>query len=577
MHKAQVPPTLGAAARRPILVVAFLKNLASVIYLVVCVLIMLLSTPSQRIRGQAYMSSSWSPAVYTVYCLLHLVAMLPTPTWLSSSSQNTLTRLVQRIKSWMASDTVRATFQAIETTAQVLQGYHLSALSVDKDIVLVYALLISGRCLVVPWLLFSSNVFVKTTLILAINSLVSFGIAVGLAMVRILPPLLLAVTGETKDIYSPEWGTRNILLARFIFPTSGADLLEKSIVLSANVVNVRRLVLAAAKLPPQRPSLRRTYTAPVMLGPSASVLSLRRATSFAKLHSVASQSLRTVTEVGQTLQFRQKRILKLFLVYQLLMGATVLFNVIDLVWLRSPCPHGCQLQTHPWFTRSCSCAYLHMNCADPSFEKANLSDSLSPDIWGASVFFLHLSQCYLPTGLDLRLLARLHSVSALAIDFSNMTSWDAPPNVTWPPSLHGINLRYGNLTAIPSVFYTLPPQLQTLSIMGHPLRTIPSDLFSRWTTVTWLGLAGAQITSLPDAMVRLVHLERLILIDNQLSEIPATWATAFPVMQRYELSGNAISILPPTLVDAKPKALIDLSNNPVSTAVNPIAQTLAQI
>ncbi|EQC42235.1 hypothetical protein SDRG_01071 [Saprolegnia diclina VS20] len=66
---------LEVAARRPILLIAFLKNLASTIYLVVCVLLMLLSTPTQKVRGQMYKSTSWSPAVYIVYCLLHLDQM----------------------------------------------------------------------------------------------------------------------------------------------------------------------------------------------------------------------------------------------------------------------------------------------------------------------------------------------------------------------------------------------------------------------------------------------------------------------------------------------------------------------
>ncbi|EQC26146.1 hypothetical protein SDRG_15998 [Saprolegnia diclina VS20] len=194
-------------------------------------------------------------------------------------------------------------------------------------------------------------------------------------------------------------------------------------------------------------------------------------------HSI-ELSLCTVQEVKRSLEFERKRLLKAFLLYQLLIGLLMLAAAIDTLIVPTHCPSSCKLETRPLFSHTCTCAYLAVNCADAEALAAfhgDLAHALAPSIWGDALFYLQISQCSLPTGLDLQLLAPYPNLNVLSIEFSNMTSWDASPNGTWPPSLFAVNLRYGNLSSIPSVLQTPPPTLQTIGLLGHPLQSISPD------------------------------------------------------------------------------------------------------
>ncbi|OQR99542.1 hypothetical protein ACHHYP_05828 [Achlya hypogyna] len=453
-----------------------LKSVVAATFLSLCALLMVWTTPSQKVRMQVYMGSSLSPLLYVIFAVINVAELVATvcPRVVGYyHGLSTLTWLEHRLHPWMRQDATLALLQALETTTQVLQAYRISR-------------------------------FLR----------------------------------DSRVTYSPVWVCHNILQARFLLPTSHTDLAEKCILFAASLVNVRRLVVSAAKLPKS--------AVVAIAAPRLRV-------------SVTREDLKTALH----LDFRRKWVLKCFLLYQVLVGSAMLLAVVDVSFLRVPCPHGCVLETYPWFTKHCTCAYLRINCADPAFSQWDATAYLAPAVWGAHVFFLHISQCPLENGLDLRLLQPFTDIFAITIEFSNMLRWDAPPGVTWPPSLLGLNLRYGNLTTIPSVLYHLPPQLQALNIMGNKFQSIPPTVFQHWTTVTWLGLAEANLTGLPPEMSLMVNLERLILIGNQLSEIPEAWWTGFPMLQRYEMSNNQIKVLPPGLIAAKPKALIDLSNNPL--------------
>ncbi|EQC37309.1 hypothetical protein SDRG_05530 [Saprolegnia diclina VS20] len=534
---------LIAAARHPILWLAVLKHILSIVFLVACTAIMLKATPSEEILAGIYMAKSASPLVFGTFALLNalaLAAMLQ-PRKSAKVAGPTIAHLRRsRTRRFFSHDVTLMAFQTIETTIQVLQAYRLSLYCVDISIATAYALVISVACLGIPWLFFSTHSFVKTTLVLFFNSFVSFVLTIGFALTRFLPPLLTAHFHDKRTEYSLLWMTRYLSLTRFMFPISAMELVAKSILLASSLVNLRRLVAHVRRTT----ALRRGS---VM---SLSGLSMRK-TSFVAL-----------VQVKRTLRFRRQRAQQVFFVAQQLVGAAILSNVLYIHAVRPRCPHGCALETAPWFQAQCTCRYLVINCKDGHNHEA--SSLLSTRTWGADLFMLHFVQCPLPNGIDVGTLAPFPSLFGLVLESSHLTNWLFNGSF-WPASLLLLESRYSNLSLVPEVFYTLPPRLQVLTLRGNHVRHLPETLVSHWQSVSMLLLSETYLSSVPESFLQLDRLERLDLGSNRFTTIPTAWATALPALTRLEMANNNITEFPTNLLQSKPEMLVDLSNTHIDS------------
>ncbi|OQR97839.1 hypothetical protein ACHHYP_09859 [Achlya hypogyna] len=541
---------LQQIVRRPILVVAFLKHLLSMAFLIACTAVMLKASPGEEILASLYESKSLSPVVFVTFALLNalaLLSMMRTPSKVVGPQVSLITpSLAHRV---LHHDISLMSLQMIEASIQVLQAYRLSVVCVDLSTASLYAMIICVACLGIPWLFFSTHFFVKTTLVLFLNSFVSFVLAVGFSLAQFLPPLAYGIFGDTRQQYSLVWMTRELSLTRFLFPDSGIALLEKAVLFTSSLLNLRRLV-NHVRIPRATVRIRDTT-------------SMRQ--SF-------SETLQTFVRVRKSLNFRRKRAQQTFLFVQKLVGATILVNVVYIHTARPSCPHGCVLETAPWFASQCSCRFLRINCHDAAFNTTDLPTLLSPRTWGHDVFILQLVQCPLESGLDLALLSAFPSLLSLVLEFSNVSDWrfNGSP---WPSSLLALELRYSGLSTLPEVFYDLPPRLQILTLRGNHLTHLPPDVLPHWSSLAMLLLSEAQLTSVPDGFYQLTHLERLDLSGNAFSTVPLNRSDALPLLTRLELSNNAITTFPDALLADRPALLVDLSNNPIAAV--PVSATAA--
>ena len=92
--------------------------------------------------------------------------------------------------------------------------------------------------------------------------------------------------------------------------------------------------------------------------------------------------------------------------------------------------------------------------------------------------------------------------------------------------------------------------LDTLSISGDKLATLPEDLFDGLTALEELRLSDTQLTTLPeDLFDGLTALERLDLYNNQLTTLPEDLFDGLTALEELWLSNNQLTTLPEDLFD----------------------------
>ncbi|KDO29374.1 hypothetical protein SPRG_05910 [Saprolegnia parasitica CBS 223.65] len=526
---------------------AFLKHLVSTAFLLTCTMVMLEASPGEEIFGKLYLSKSLSPIIYSTFAALNALAIASLLYSMKRATKKVqgpsvvLVRPTHWSQRWLQHDATLMVFQTIETTIHVLQAYRLSLYCVDIAVASAYALVISAGCLGIPWLFFSTRFFVKTTLVLFLNSFVSFVLAVGISQVQFLMPIAMTMYSDKRHEYSLSWMTRNLPLLRFLFPSSAVELGANTVLFASSWINLRRLV--------NHVRLRR----PLYVR-SPRLRSLRRS---------LSDSFEAITDVRKSLEFRHSRAKRGFFLLQMVLGLALLGNVVYTHAMRVACPLDCILETAPWFETTCSCRYLRLNCI--ALQTQTITSALvSPDIWGPHVFVLHIVQCPLTHGVDVSLLTPFRDLTGLVLEVSNLSEWRFNGSM-WPPSLLSLKIWYANLTTLPDVVYTLPPNLQVLELQGNRLAHIPSDVLPHWQSLSSLSLSDAALTFLPDAMAQLTALERLDVSSNRLGALPRAWISTLPRLTHLEMANNNISVLGSDLITARPHLMLDLSNNPIAS------------
>ncbi|KDO22625.1 hypothetical protein SPRG_12264 [Saprolegnia parasitica CBS 223.65] len=508
-------------ARQVILVLAFLKLLASGTYCLLMAALLRFASPSDAIKYQIFAMTTYSFGTYAACGLLYWLGALHV---LCGRRPSCVDSLSCRLTSSTSALPWALGVQILQTCVQLLQAYRLSQHAVNLDIAFVYPMLVGLSTAVSPWFFLFTDPFVHRDLWLLFNCLLSFVLASGLYLVAFVPPLLSLKFGDPRQAFSMAWTTEYTLLTRYMVPMSPIDLAEKATLFGLSWFNAQRLVANTH---------RRHAVAPLHRGPT-------RVTIRSK-----------------------PRAFRVLLWCNLLLGLSIVVAAVVSVARAPACPDGCLLATHPWFAAQCECAFFHLRC-EPHNMSPNLTRVLSPAQLGTQLFYLHVTECPLVSGLDLSHLAPFKQLFGLTIEFSDMTTWDNN-DLAWPDSVLAIEVRYSNLSYLPPALLKLPRDCTVLTLaFGNNMSALPSTLVPAWQSLSRLVLNGNQLTVLPRWVDQLQTLERIVVSSNLFTELPEATLTTLPVLTHIEAAQNALTVFPRTLAAAKQVEVIDVSNNPIS-------------
>ncbi|OQS04640.1 hypothetical protein THRCLA_03146 [Thraustotheca clavata] len=189
--------------------------------------------------------------------------------------------------------------------------------------------------------------------------------------------------------------------------------------------------------------------------------------------------------------------------------------------IKSPeCPKGCLVATHPWFSRSCECAYFKLECQDA----IDFTTILTHDYLGShfSFFALRGVRCL----KVLIYLIYFHSKVILNLQLNFLT---------WLKEI-GLSL-YSNLSAIPEALLHLPPNCKVLTIaQSLNISTLPNAVKDAWSTLSRVVLDNNQFFNIPKWIDKLTTLERLVLSSNALKSTLEAAIAKLSVLTHFEIA-----------------------------------------
>ncbi|KDO22645.1 hypothetical protein SPRG_12274 [Saprolegnia parasitica CBS 223.65] len=525
--------------RRVFVAVALLKHVASCVYLLLLGLIMLFAKPSDQVKFQVYAMTSLSAPLYLSFAFTHLLGAISL--FVPIRCRRSLTPM--RWRSLSVPSRVVQLGNVVETTVQLLQAWRLSKYTVDVDVCVAYALLVSLAAVSTPWP-------ARSDAARLVNSLTSFGLSTGFYLVVVVPALLVAKFVDPRVGYSSNWTVRYTLLTRFLAPNSALDLLEKVILFSASLWNVRQLVDPMTLM-------RSSVVAPTAM------------TSRAIGPLVASFERLAPSKPARYIVWRLwvKRGLVL---YSFSIGLVSAIAGLSVMMAPPHCPPECGMVATPWWTNSCTCALLRIECNDTNV--AYTTNLFSPEQLGSMLFYVQWVRCPLRNGLNFSSLSQFPQLYGVTVQSAQiMTNWSLPPNTAWPPNLLSLNFYDTPFMDIPPALTVLPTYCQTLTLsQSLTTSTLPPTRPSSWANLAALLLHDNQLQEWPNWIHELRALERLDVSSNQFNSIPENELLALPALSRLQMAQNRVPTLPYALLAAKPALVLDLSNNPIDKVTSDV-------
>ena len=187
------------------------------------------------------------------------------------------------------------------------------------------------------------------------------------------------------------------------------------------------------------------------------------------------------------------------------------------------------------------------------------------------------------------------SVSSLD-DINNLSDYITHPELITALSLNGNNIRtlpaevfdkftnliqlflYDNqISSLPAQVFDKLTSLSVLYFYNNKLTHLPTEIFDKMINLTRLFLYNNQLKSLSASIFdKLINLQRLYLYTNQLEVLPARIFDKLVNLQRLNLSDNQLSSLPENILDN----LVNLqrfwiSANPLVAQFNSADQIIA--
>ncbi|KAF0696448.1 Aste57867_12799 [Aphanomyces stellatus] len=520
--------------RRPVRLLAVSKHLLSgIYYLIMSYLYATLSASNEK-ASQAFAPTAMV-AVMGLFVGLHIFGLLR-----SCQGQAPRSRLWSR-HSWpvycLSTSTRLMIFHFLDVLCQSYQAFRVSEYLVDRTSAFSFAFFVSLNCLITPWFLVSKHIVVQESVVPLIQSLLGFVLSTLFQAYVVLVPVVY-YTLSVSHQYDDKLNTRIVLLSRWILVTSTLDFVTKVIIQFSSYVALRQLV-ESINVP---------------------------------LRSTSSQT--TPMAKYFQLEFNHNRNRLVYAVGMSFAGVALLGTSAAANWGRHRCPTTCVFELAPWWTSTCECAYVEINCVMQNTRGDTIDSFLQPSQLGSRVFCIDIRQCALSTGIPVALFAPYQNLFGLYISFSNMTQWLPDSNSTpFPDSLAAFRIYYSNLTAIPEVLAMIPPNLVYLRLEGAAITTIPDEYFKAWAGVTTLALNDMQLMEIPDALAaNLATLEWLELRSNSITSTPVQWLAQHNQLTTVDVSGNSIRDGPWHL--AKPGIVLALSSNPIATVPSYVDATL---
>ncbi|KDO23377.1 hypothetical protein SPRG_11469 [Saprolegnia parasitica CBS 223.65] len=528
------PPRLPASARRIIPAIVFVQHLISALYFTVLSLLYYnASDVDVMVLQGSYMHLS--AGVFLCIGALHVYALVRNACRRRRRYQ-LLTRFTPPWTTLLSPNSYILLSHFVEVGCESYFAYLLADSIVQQHVSFLYAIVLSANCLVTPWVVFVSDVRLKTLLLDAIDCFAGFLLGTCFPLVYFLLPLLhYSFFGNGFEDNDFAWHVRFIPPARLLVTSSVAHLFllaTPSVVTWCTLRRVTRVVNTTwRKRPRMSVAPTRLYVSPVLL-----------------------QSLSTINAVSE----RPRTLRTLVLVYSL-WGLVVAGMSVHATFLRPPsCPSGCAYAAAPWFDASCHCLYFKLNCVAHEIANSTQIDTYLEGL-GARVLYLHIQQCDMPMGLTEATLRQFPSLYALRLEMTQLRAWNVP-SAALPSTLMRFEVRYSALATVPQILYDPAASLKWVYLIGSQLHDVPDDV--RWRNLISIWLSEGTFTRVPPHILRLNQIEVLAMDRNQIDSLPDTMATSLPSLLWLYMESNALTSFPASLVT--PRRHLYFGGNPIA-------------
>ncbi|KAF0696185.1 Aste57867_13045 [Aphanomyces stellatus] len=422
-------------------------------------------------------------------------------------------------------------FHSVDVFCQSFQAYRVSEYFVDRRTSFLFALVVSLNCLVTPWFLLSKHKVVRMSVVPLVESLVGFVLSILFPLVVAILPALATNFSQIEQSDN-KFNMRMVLLSRWVLISSPLDLATKVAIQLSSYNSLRKLV-ESMNIPKQ--------------------INIPKDLASDHQHSRFQ------------LEFHHHRASTAYVLCVFLWGVALLTTSIAANWFRISCPSTCDFEISPWWTTTCECAYVEINCAKLNVSGESIDRFLRPNELGEQLICIDVRRCALPQGIPPSTLAPFQRLFSLIISYSNMTEWsNGPDNTGLPLSVTNLFISYSNLTSTPTILASVPANLAYLLIEGAAINSILDSYIVAWATVPSIFLNQINLTAIPPAfLTRTTLLERLDLRGNSIHTIPTEWQPQSNNLKILDLSGNAILDAPWDLVNSG--CLLELSSTSISS------------
>ncbi|KAF0701015.1 Aste57867_8461 [Aphanomyces stellatus] len=532
--------------QRPVRILATLKHFVSCLYFLIMCFLYFTTSPTDSRAMLAYAQTPVG-VLMGVFAALHFHGLVQATCRRRrrSTAGGSFRGGWSILARHLAPSTQLALFHGCDVMCQSYQAYHNSFYLVDRMSAFGFSVVVALNCMVTPWFLLSRHKVIHASVVPLVESFLGFLVSTLFQSVVFLAPAI-RFTIDHHVKHDTPFTTRLILLGRCMLVSSPLDLVTKFAIQFSSYATLHKLVQSFAA-GAHRPAKTSPSTA------HDSTTSSRVQTHF-------------------QLDFRHHRLLVVYALASTTWGIALVSYSATATWHREACPATCLYAFAPWWTSTCQCGYVMLNCdatmSNDTDDVVVVDALLRPDQLGTMLFCIDIQRCALPHGIPLATLAPFQNLYDLHITFSNMTDWEPGPLVStdakFPPSLMALSIRYSKLTVVPTIFRTLPVNMAYLRLEGASIPAIPDTFYRAWETIPWIALNNLNLTSFPAALDGST-LEQLELRGNRIDVMPKDWLPPAP-MTLIDLSAN-------TLVDgpwswAKHGRVLELSSNPILTCNN---------